>query len=292
MSNKISVLLFLTILLVIVHKKNYCSGIYRNKEKVPMTISDSENIYFKKKNKLNYNSDSIKKAIDRTVNFFKNKDKIDAQSYLLLDYLIRKYEIPFSIDKGKVESAFTENELNSSFKLFYRIIAPPAITVVVPDTFNNPMEQSLISALMCKEKSVDEKFLDFLEQQINNGGYPLTHAVIALIWLRENQCLINEKRMDGMISKSINSLLELAKKEKFNTDSGIEAMAVLCYSGNYKKIKPFMVSEVLKVQKANGSWAHSPETNVTDEHTTILALWFLLGIEYQNHNPSVKWIVK
>ena len=139
---------------------------------------------------------------------------------------------------------------------------------------------------------IDEKFLDFLEAQINSGGYQLTHAVIALIWLRENQCIINEKRTKGMINTSINLLLELAKKERYNTDIGIEAMAVLCYSGNYKKIKPFMISEVLKVQKANGSWAHSPETTITDEHTTILAFWLLLGVEYHRLNPAVKWIVK
>ncbi|OFY87615.1 MAG: hypothetical protein A3F72_13545 [Bacteroidetes bacterium RIFCSPLOWO2_12_FULL_35_15] len=292
MSNKYFILISFTIVLVFVHKKNYSLGIDENLLKFRQLISDSENINYSEKNKLNYYSDSIKKAIDKSVNFFKNKDKIDAQSYLILDYLIRKYEIPLSIDKSKVKNAFNENGLNSSFDFFYGIIEPEAIKTVVPDTFNNPMEQSLIRALLCKEKPVDEKFLDFLEAQINSGGYQLTHAVIALIWLRENQCIINEKRTKGMINTSINLLLELAKKERYNTDIGIEAMAVLCYSGNYKKIKPFMISEVLKVQKANGSWAHSPETTITDEHTTILAFWLLLGVEYHRLNPAVKWIVK
>lgn len=290
MSNKYFILLSLTI--VFVHKKNYSLGIDRNLQKFSQLISDSENKNYSEKNKLNYNSDSIKKVIDKSVNFFKNKDKIDAQSYLLLDYLIRKYEIPLSIDSRKAKNAFNENNLNSSFTFFYRIIEPEAIKVVVPDTFNIPMEQSLVRALLCKEKPVDEKFLDFLEAQINSGGYPLTHAVIALIWLRENQCIINEKRIKGMINTSINLLLELAKKERYNTDIGIEAMAVLCYTNNYKKVTPFMISEVLKVQKANGSWAHSPETTMTDEHTTILALWLLLGVEYHQLNPAVKWIVK
>ena len=115
---------------------------------------------------------------------------------------------------------------------------------------------------------------------------------MALQWLTENECIINKKRMNRMIKNSISLLLSLAQKENYNTDVGIEAMAVLCYSGNYKKVKHFMIDEVLKAQKENGAWAHSHEKNISDEHTTILALWFLLEIEYPNHNPSVKWIVK
>lgn len=237
-------------------------------------------------------SDSIRNAINKSINFFKNKKNIDAQAYLLLDYLIRKYEIPFSVDTSDINKAFNKN-LNYTFQIFCKIIDPKIkLPVNIPDTFNNPMDQCVLRAFLCSERPVDEKFLDYLSEQIKTGKYPLTHAVIALQWLKEKQCMMNEKRINELIHNSIQPLLHLAAAEKYSTDLGIESMAVLCYSDNQKKIKRYMISKVAEAQKENGAWGHEPKSDFSDEHTTVLALWLMLSIEHPHINPSTKWIVK
>ncbi len=253
-------------------------------------------ILVQKKNIFIYDSmPTIENSISKAVNYFKKKQdegKMDPQAYILMDYLIRKFELDFKIDMEKLNRSFNEMSQHISLHFFYRIIEPKTPVKCEQLDAVNKNEWCLLKPLLCAEKKVENNFLEFLDEQICKGKYWLTHVVIGLKWLKEKQCFENEIKIDEMISKSIPLLDELAKNENCNTDLGIEAMAVLCYVGKTYLIEMCAIEEVLKVQRTDGGWGYKPTDGTSDDHTTVLALWLLSEIEYADKNPSVKWIVK
>lgn len=131
-----------------------------------------------------------------------------------------------------------------------------------------------LTALYCNNYQIDQtRFFKDIDSLSVMNDYEVTHALLAIYFLEQNQCFSGEK-LNSLKKRSHSKNLELIEaRSEMLDDIAIEAIALL--QSTNCKIKPSWIKEILKNQNVDGGWAVNGIESTSNTHTTMLALWAL-----------------
>jgi hypothetical protein len=189
----------------------------------------------------------------------------------------------------------------------WRRIADYDTSTVKPEDFDavtDPLNRLTIPALFSDRKSLPDDYVDRLTNavatgfddvskstnaaNINDGAYLLTHALLANIWLQNNNCSL--QLPEGFISSLYEMNAALIGDGSQVDDIQLEAAAFLYEAGQGNLINPNFVQNVMDAQFTDGGWFADQEAPYhTDWHPSVLALMMLLHVAHPatSHPPML-----
>lgn len=173
---------------------------------------------------------------------------------------------------------------------FYRLIdpsvRPPASELqAIPGLTGAVTAQ----ALHCDWLPLAPEFWSALDRLAAGGGYGLTHAMLATVWIEENACKADPARLVQLRADGSRRLVELLDRGRAPTDLQAEALAMLFYAGHGTRVDPRHIDALLALRRGDGGWALDGDRSASHPHTTVLALWVLLEARYPQR-PRVAMI--
>jgi hypothetical protein len=180
----------------------------------------------------------------------------------------------------------------------WRRIADYNTSAVQPEDFDyvtDQLNRLTIPALYSDRKSLPDDYLSQLTEamelgwfyatqptndgSINSGAYLLTHALLATIWLQNNNCSLQLPEDFTSTLYQMNAAL-IGDGLRVD-DIQLEAAAFLYQAGQGNLVNPAFVQNVIAAQFTDGGWSTTQDapTN-TDWHPSVLALMMLLYVAY------------
>jgi hypothetical protein len=226
-------------------------------------------------------------AIDAALQFLlhhEEQQRPSWQVYALLHYLQRRFQLDeqYCIDNAFPEEHWPDydREMACLFQRFtdtrYRI--DPSLFPKEPKSLN----RYLACALYCDQIPIDDMYIQQLVALYEKDctrpepGYIATHAIFAAQWLRELGCDADyQAPLEGLWARSADTLVDIVKREKVQTDLAFESIMLLYYTGHGERVDPSWLDSLRSLQRPSGAWAYRPEDD-DDGHPTALALWVLL----------------
>ena len=231
----------------------------------------------------------LQPAVVRAINFFKESDEPDdPYALLLLDVVHRRFEVD-----GFADSLNRYDELMSMLpdkaplmRLFRRIA-----------DYNTPfqywdleevtedVDRLTIQALYCHQMDLPRGYQSELERAFSRGGYMLTHTLLACIWIQENGC--ESPVSEDFIGDVYRANAALINDDEVVEDIELEAAAFLCLADQGSLVDHIFVERVVASQNYDGGWLFSSDkSGVSNWHASVLALLFLLHMEYPSESYS------
>jgi hypothetical protein len=214
-------------------------------------------------------------AIDRATTFLTtNLDLADPVTLGTYGYLGRNYAIAdLAAATAHARSIGRPNDWHG---LLWRLVDPAA--GVEPTTDPNAADELLIGrALDCDRTPVPSGYLADLRAFADRDDFGLTHSALALQWLVENRCMVAGR--DDLRTEVAARLVSALQRSRSVTDTTACFGARLAYLGIATEVSDEWVGRLLGAQRPDGSWSENPtRTNQSAWHTTLLALWTLLGV--------------
>ena len=141
------------------------------------------------------------------------------------------------------------------------------------------VDRITVPALYCDRMGLTDNYPAMLEGAAVQGGYLLTHALLACVWFKENG------RAVPLSARFINDMYyataTLIGNDPVVTDLELEAAAFLYLAGQGALVNDAFVDRVIEVQNSDGGWLFSSDTpGSSDWHSSILGLFILLHREY------------
>lgn len=221
-------------------------------------------------------------ALDGAVGWLERamEDAWAADAAALIAYLARVFDEPRL--RALAQSALARADAAVAARQgltrpFYRLIDPGArasadeVRGVVGLTGSVTAQ-----ALHCDRLPLAPGFWPALQRLASGGGYASTHAVLASVWLQENGCEVDARRLAVSRDEAVRKLVELLDGATAPTDLRAEALAMLNYVGQPALAGARHVAALLDVQRDDGGWALAVDRDASHPHTTALALWVLL----------------
>jgi len=212
-------------------------------------------------------------SVANAIKFFEQSQDVEAM--LWLDVMHRRFGIAeFANALQRFDQLLYFHPDLSSVRLFRRIadydnqVHAEALRRVKYD-----LDRITLPALYCDRLELSSDYLMVLEEGIKKGGYPLTHVLLAWIWIQENGCKL--ELPDGFIEDMYHANAELIDTDPIVTDLELEAAAFLCLAGQSELIDDSFSEQVIASQDIDGGWGSSRRW-----HTTILGLLYLLHEEF------------
>jgi hypothetical protein len=146
----------------------------------------------------------------------------------------------------------------------------------LPDDYTSRMTNALSSGIIYAQQSTK-----------NSGCYLLTHALLATIWLDDNNC--STKLPADFKSTLYQANAGLIGDGSQVNDIQLEAAAFLFEAGQGSLVPQVFIDNVVASQCADGGWTLSQENpGISDWHPSILALMTLLYVEHpMDTRPSM-----
>ena len=198
---------------------------------------------------------------------------------LLLDVLYRRFGITeFADSLQRYDQLLTYNPENAPLLRIFRRIADYYSPVEPMDFYavTADVDKITVPALYSDRLSPSEDYVSKLGNAANSGGYLLTHALLATIWLQDNHCDMPNVFTDSLYYANA----RLVGNDSVVNDLEIEAAAFLYAAGQGKLVDDAFVQRVVAVQNGDGGWlrsSDSPENSYW--HSTVLGLMLLLHAE-------------
>jgi len=223
----------------------------------------------------------LQHAVTKAISFFWGSPP--SSILLMLNVMCRRFGIvEFADALQRYDQALTDNPQQASLLRVFRRIAVYDNPLEAGDlqAVTDDIDRVTVPALYCDRFGLPEDYPEHLQQAANLGDYMLTHALLAWIWIQENGC--NISLPDGFVEDLYNANAALIHNGAGGvTDLKLEAAAFLYLAGQGAMVDPAFVDRVIVVQKIDGGWAPSSDTQGDSNwHTTVLALMLLLHVEY------------
>lgn len=209
----------------------------------------------------------------KAINFFSTST--EAEAMLWLDVMHRRFGIhEFANALYQFDHLlYWYPSQSSGMHLFRRMadynnrISPHDLKKVT-----NELDLITLPALYCDRLDLPSDYSMVLEEGVSQGGYQLTHVLLAWIWIQENGGEL--ELPDGFIEDMYHANAALINTDPIVTDLELEAAAFLCLAGQSELIDDSFIERVIASQDIDGGWGARARW-----HTTILGLLFLLHIE-------------
>ncbi len=227
--------------------------------------------------------DGIDAAIDRISGYFSaNVETLDVDSLVLVMMMQRMFDFdpgfsPLQWFAQLYQEAIAANDQSRLAALdAYRRIFD---STYVPDSsvFSGleGVDVLTMPALYCQAVPLPENYADLFRSHVEQGGYYLTHALLAYIWIVENECA--HSLPPAELEETVRLVLDLVPKTGNELDDlQIEALAFLMTAGRYDLVRADRIDALLASQREDGGWAAHPAIDSSNGHSTASALWALL----------------
>ncbi len=204
---------------------------------------------------------------------------------LLLNVLNRRFGITeFADSLQSYDQILAENPENAPLLRIFRRIAnytneaqPGDFLAVTAD-----VDKLTIPALYSDRSSLPIDYMSELDGAVNSGGYMLTHALLATIWLQDNHCDPGYDFRESVYHASAG----LIDGDPVVTDLELEAAAFLYMAGQGTLVDASFVQSAAAAQNYDGGWSSSSGTSESSNwHASVLGLMLLLCVEF----PAVSY---
>jgi hypothetical protein len=212
--------------------------------------------------------------VSNAIDFFKTSTEPEAM--LWLDLMNRRFGIvEFANAMEYFDQLLYWFPEKSYVRMFRRMGDYKAsINVAELKRVTNEVDVITLPALYCDRLDFPANYSTLLEEGVNNGGYQLTHVLLAWIWIQENGGEI--ELPDGFVEDMYQANAALINTDSTVTDLEMEAAAFLCLAGQSELVDDSFVDCVIASQAVDGSWGGIDKR----WHTTVLGLLYLLHMEF------------
>lgn len=231
----------------------------------------------------------VSSAIVKAIDFCEELDEPDA--LLMLDVMYRRFEISSFADAlQRYDQVLSENPDKAPIMRVFRRIADydNVLQKGDLDSVSWELDALTVPALYCDRMEAPADYTGSLVMAAGRGGYMLTHALLAHIWIQENGCEL--PLSEEFIEYLYHANAKLINEDSVVDDLELEAAAFLCLAGQGALVDNAFIERVLAVQKDDGGWLFSSdEPDDSNWHATVLGLLLLLHIEYPatSHPPML-----
>ena len=200
----------------------------------------------------------------------------------MLNVLYRRFGIPEFNDSLQRFDQILTSYPQSLMRLFRRIADyNNTVDETDFDAVVAEVDSITVSALYSDQRALPDNYPYVLINAKNSGDYMMTHALLATIWLQENNC--NISLPDNFIEILYLDTAALTDRSLPVTDLALEAAAFLYMAGQGNLVNPDFVQNVIETQNYDGGWSISSDTpSGSNWHPSVLALMILLHIQ----NPA------
>jgi hypothetical protein len=213
------------------------------------------------------------------------ENRREPYALLWLDVLHRRFGIEeFTDSLQRYDEVLDEQPENAALLRVFRRMADYNNPLHTEDlqAVTLPSDLLIIHALYCDrpERVLPIDYPSMLAREANEGGYHLTHVLLAWIWIQENGGEL--ELPDGFIYDVYHANAALINTDSTTTDLEMEAAAFLYLAGQGDLVDDSFVERVIASQNDDGSWGQFNDGEDPDYwhwHSTILALMFLLHVE-------------
>lgn len=234
---------------------------------------------------LMHHEPDLQTAIAKAIDFL--EDKREPYALLWLDVIHRRFGITeFANSLQLYDQMLTEHPEQLSLLRVFRRIADYNNPLQTEDlqTVLLPSDIIIVHALYCDrpERGLPVDYPRMLAREAREGGYHLTHVLLAWIWVQENGCELTLP--DGFIDELYSATAAIINNDpKTVDDLKLEAAAFLYLAGQGDLVDDSFVERVIASQNGDGSWGHSSNDQDAEYlhwHSTILGLMLLLHVEF------------
>ena len=219
-------------------------------------------------------------TITNAISYIENSD--EEYALLWLDVMYRRFEIEeFADALPRYDQMLAEQTTQwSIFDVFRRIsVYNTPMQASVLDDVGAPTDIIISRALYCDRYGLPLDYSTLLDNAVSQGGYYLTHVLLACIWIQENGCesVLPHGFIDHVYSATA---VIINRNPMVVNDLTLEAAAFLYLAGQGERINPSFVNRVLASQNDDGGWEKDPNGHDGSYwHSTILGLLLLLHVE-------------
>jgi hypothetical protein len=221
---------------------------------------------------------TLENAVANAIGFF--ADSREPFALLWLDVMHRRFGIePFADALSRFDSVLGTRPKESSLLRVFRRMAARDNPLLLEDmdAVTHPSDRLVVCALYCDRLGLSPSFFTgMLEQAVQAGGYYLTHALLAVIWMQEygGELGLPAELVDNLYGA--NAAL-ISAEPRTVSDLKLEAAAFLQLAGQGARVDRAFVDSVLLTQQRDGGWGKTRD-GLSDWHATILALLLLLHL--------------
>lgn len=223
----------------------------------------------------------LQNSISKAIKFLDNSS--DPHSLLWLDVIHRRFGVETFSDSLQLYDQKLKETVNqiqiSQLRLFRRIADyNNTITFLDLNSVVGDVDPITVPALYCDRIDLPENYKETFVDAVNKGDYLLTHALLAWIWIQENDC--NFELPEEFINKIYQDTAALINNDQKVDDLELEAAAFLFLARQEILVDISFINQVLASQNIDGSWGE-PDTSW---HSTTLGLLLLLHKQYPAEN--------
>lgn len=232
-------------------------------------------------------------VIDNALKYFNNNKDADLATMYNFNYLARKfdlpdlYPVPFIMNKLQKDKGLSVK----NYELMARLI-DKNYNISIDELkmgFDNSIGELMLQAVYCDIFPIDkQKIFDKLFIFSDSSGYQLTHALLVLQWLEENNCMNDEETIKLKQKTALNIFNMINHTNELN-DLTIEGIAFLLYSDFRNFVKQEWMDNLIELQQQDGGWTWDNNEEISNLHTSVLSLWAILEWYYpQQNEPFIK----
>jgi hypothetical protein len=222
-------------------------------------------------------------ATAKAINFL--EDRREPYALLWLDVIYRRFGVAeFADALQRYDQSLTEHPEEAPLLRVFRRMADYDNPLQTEDlqAVSLPSDIIIVHALYCDRLGLPVDYPRMLDREAGQGGYHLTHVLLAWIWVQENGCEL--ALPDGSIDELYRANAAIINSDPTTVDDlKLEAAAFLYLAGQGELVDDSFVERVIASQNNDGSWGHSSndqEAEYLHWHSTILGLMLLLHVEF------------
>jgi len=221
-------------------------------------------------------SPPLRGAITNAIEFFERPYSREPYALLMLDVMYRQFGIgAFADALQRYDKELASRPKWARMLRVFRRISDHESELQPGDLEAAAKELDVLTvpALYCDRFPLPDDYPAVIEQAVGQGFYELTHALLAWIWIRDNECSLQ-------LPEEFNAALFQATADLINddpvaTDLELEAAAFLHMAGQGAYVDDTFVERVIAQQNHEGGWL---EQKGYYWHTSVSGLLFLLHV--------------
>lgn len=227
----------------------------------------------------------VRSTVANAIKFFDGSR--EPYALLWLDVMHRRFGVEeFADALQRYDEVLTERPEEAPLLRVLRRIAD-ADNPLQPDDWDAVLKHTdriIVSALYCDRLGLPPSFPEVLDKAVSAGGYYLTHALLAWIWIQDNRCEL--ALPDGFVDDMYRAVAAIVDDDPATiNDLKLEAAAFLCLARQGALVDPGFVRRVIAIQNEDGGWGRPDDVgwdkpDRSSWHSTILALLLLLHVQF------------